>query len=672
MLWWILRGHWAAGLVLAALLMEVSRPAVVSAALALLAGTAMDRARIRRLPWRRIDLPLLAVAAAAAAFDMFLGRGDLLSSVSVLVLGIQAVKFLLPKTARDGWQLCAISYLEFLSAAASTSEIHFAVCVFLFLGLSAGAMWALQAESAAENEGGAVPRAPMRFAVKLLAFSSCAGFLATALLFAVTPRIGIGQFLRRPGGPQGIAGFSDTISLRGVTGIKLDRRVVARVEFPALAAGLSPPDLYLRGTAYTVFDGFVWRSPEARGRPVPRSGPFYHVAARPARPSLSTADIALEPMETPVLFVYGSPVAIEGNLGEIRSDERGSFRFPDGARQAIRYRLHFDAGADAGAAAYSRDDLSLPDGWDELSTLAAGITEAGKSDAERAELALRYFRTGYQYSIDDPAPTLRHFLAGKKQGYCEHFATALCLVLRAAGIPSRVAAGFLGGEWSEVGKYLIVRQSDAHAWTEGWIGGRWTILDATPPLGDRSPFFARTGTVGIYLDWIRQRWNKYVVNYSLRMQAEGLSEGIAAASSAQAGIMKILGGEGFPAGRSGWIAVAFLAAIAAAAIGKRLLSGRSGGWGRTARGEAPLPRRYAKLVRRLSARGFRRSRGSTLEEMVLEAAAARPSLRGTAERLVALYHRDRFGPIPLSPGEVRESSLLAERFGRAILTSEAS
>ena len=63
---------------------------------------------------------------------------------------------------------------------------------------------------------------------------------------------------------------------------------------------------------------------------------------------------------------------------------------------------------------------------------------------------------------------------------------------------------------------------------ETWIDGRWVTLDATPPTGDSSPFRTRTGTIGLYADWLRQRWDKYVVNYSMRMQADAVKEGVRA------------------------------------------------------------------------------------------------------------------------------------------------
>jgi transglutaminase-like putative cysteine protease len=537
-------------------------------------------------------------------------------------------------------------------------------------------MWALQI-GRREEEGETARPVRLRFAAKLLLFSATGGFLITAVLFAVTPRIGIGQILRRLGRAEGLTGFSDTISLRDVTGVKVDRRVVARVEFPSLPPGDSPLSLYLRGAVYSRFDGTTWKRPGGTRLRVARSGFTYLVAPPPRGVRLSTAEITLEAMDNPALFVYGSPFLFEGSLGEIWMEEEGNFSLSRQGHTALRYRLQFFHESPRSRIARKnpaeREYLELPSGWDDIRALAAKVTAGGGSDAERAELALRHFRTGYRYTILDPASSVREFLSVKRAGFCEHYATALALLLRAVGIPARVAAGYLGGEWSDVGNYLIVRQSDAHAWTEAWIGGRWVTLDATPPLGQQSPFFARTGKVGIYIDWVRQRWNKYVVDYSLKMQTESVSEGWAALGRARAGMRRAFAPGGDFRRRAGLRVAVLLLPILLAILLRRFLgaASRKEAGGGPGKGEARAPRPYARLLRRLAACGYRRSPGITLEEMILRAAGRNPEFAGDGSRFLALYHRDRFGPFPLSPAESREAARLAGRLGRGIARSGA-
>jgi len=670
LLWWVLRAQWAWGLLPLAFLTEVSRAALLVSSAAFFAGAYLDGTGAQREHWPRAASPLLFAAAGAAAADFFLGSRDLLYSVSVLVLGIQSVKFLLPKGVRDGWQLSAISFLEFLASAASTTEIQFAVFAFVYLGLCVGAMWALQIEG--EKTGGGPESQPVRagFAAKLLLLAAAGGMLFTAVLFVVTPRVGIGQMLRTLRRAEGVTGFSDTISLREVTGVKVDRRVVARIEFPGLPAGISPSGLYLRGATYSRFDGKAWMRPRRYGMRLMRSGFYYIAAPPPPGVRLSEAEITLEAMDNPAIFVYGTPFSFEGSLGELWTEGEGSFSLAQPSHPVLRYRVRFSPEAARSAApdpAAYRQYLEFPSGLEDLRDLSARITAGGRTDAERAELALRYFGTGFRYTVADPAASVHEFLFVRKAGFCEHYATTLALLLRASGIPSRLAAGYLGGEWSDLGKYLIVRQSDAHAWTEAWIGGTWVTLDATPSLGEQSPFYVRTGKAGIYIDWVRQRWDKYVVNYSLKMQAEGVVEGWGALARTRAGFTRALAPGKELRRRAAPPAAVLLAMILAAALLRRILGG-GGRIGMAAGqgGTAPLPRPYAQLLRRLVSAGCRRTPGATLEEMMREAVRNRPSLDGDAARFLALYHRDRFGAFPLPPPEAREAGRLAVRLGREI------
>ncbi len=667
-LWFSLRAHWASGLLPLVFLTDISRPALAVATAAFAVGAFLDWTGNLRRGWHRAASPLLVAGALATVADLVFGNGDLLVSVSLLLLGVQSIKFLLPKTFGDGWQLCAISFLEFLAAAASTTEIQFAGFLFLFLGLSVGAMWALQTEESAEA-GGAVPRAQPGFAFAILLLCALAGFLLTAVLFVVTPRIGIGQFLNRQGNRGGLTGFSDAISLRDVTSVKADRRVIARIEFPELAAGMSPTGLYLRGGTYARFDGTKWSRVKTALARVPRTGLHYFLFPQPAIP-LSSAEIYLEPTGHSALFVYPGTVAVEGALGEIRTDGGGNYQLSAG-KSAVRYHLRFSPeGSPRGSrlSGPGNEYLALPPGANEIRELARQVTSRGRSDGERAELARRFFLDGFRYSLTDVASSVEEFLFRKRKGFCEHYAAGLTLLLRAAGIPARIAAGYLGGEWSDVGKYLIVRQSDAHAWTEGWIGGRWVTLDATPSLGESSPFFSRTGRFGIYIDWTMQQWNKYVVNYSLRMQAEAVSGGWFALRRSGKRIRGTIRSAG---GANPRVAAGFGLALAVV-----LLVWRSRGRGtsryprRPGEGELPLPRPYARLLRRLSATCRRRSAGIPFEELLRESAERTPVLLPETSRFLSLYHRERFGPCPLTAEESAESCRLADLLRRRLSLPE--
>ena len=94
------------------------------------------------------------------------------------------------------------------------------------------------------------------------------------------------------------------------------------------------------------------------------------------------------------------------------------------------------------------------------------------------------FRTQpFVYTLEPPRladNAVDEFLFSTRKGFCEHYASAFTIVMRAAGIPARIVTGYQGGEFNPYGGYLIVRQSDAHAWSEVWIeGSGWRRVDPT-------------------------------------------------------------------------------------------------------------------------------------------------------------------------------------------------
>ena len=136
------------------------------------------------------------------------------------------------------------------------------------------------------------------------------------------------------------------------------------------------------------------------------------------------------------------------------------------------------------------------------------------------------------------------FLFETRRGFCEHFAGSFALLMRAAGIPARIVTGYQGGEFNKVGNYLIVRQSDAHAWTEVWIADRgWVRVDPTAAVSPnriesglddaladetsnfriqkRNPIF---GNLLYRWDDLQHSWNDWVLNYDEDRQRSFLSK----------------------------------------------------------------------------------------------------------------------------------------------------
>jgi hypothetical protein len=131
------------------------------------------------------------------------------------------------------------------------------------------------------------------------------------------------------------------------------------------------------------------------------------------------------------------------------------------------------------------------------------------------------------------------FLFSTRRGFCEHYASAFTVLMRAAGIPARVVTGYQGGEINEFGNYLIVRQSDAHAWTEVWLKDKgWVRVDPTSavspsrvsagisaavPSNESLPLMARTDVewlrkIRLSWDFMSNAWNQWVLGYTPERQ----------------------------------------------------------------------------------------------------------------------------------------------------------
>jgi protein-glutamine gamma-glutamyltransferase len=147
---------------------------------------------------------------------------------------------------------------------------------------------------------------------------------------------------------------------------------------------------------------------------------------------------------------------------------------------------------------------------------------------DRALRIQQHLRKDFKYALDGPEKPVRDplsdFLFVRKEGYCEYFASAMAVMLRAQGIPSRVATGFQSGYFNDVSGLYVVRASDAHAWVEAWIdgapgdstGGRWVTFDPTPPAAaTRAGLLSR---LNMYLDAADHAWQEWVVSYDLTHQ----------------------------------------------------------------------------------------------------------------------------------------------------------
>ena len=158
-------------------------------------------------------------------------------------------------------------------------------------------------------------------------------------------------------------------------------------------------------------------------------------------------------------------------------------------------------------------DLALPAGRNpEALRLSGEWRQRHAADAAAiVQEALRLFHEhAFYYTLTPPplgANEVDDFLFRTHQGFCEHYAAAFTVLMRAAGIPARIVTGYLGGYWNELGQYLLVRQSDAHAWSEVWLEGRgWVRIDPTAAVRPDRIMLGAAVVAGDALTWTQRGW----------------------------------------------------------------------------------------------------------------------------------------------------------------------
>ena len=314
--------------------------------------------------------------------------------------------------------------------------------------------------------------------------------------------------------------------------------------------------------------------------------------------------------------------------------------------QATRYQQRSTLGDSFPAVSDSerRENLQLPPNNPRTVAYARELRSSVESDRAFIAAVLARFRNEkFVYTL---VPTLLgdnpvdEFLFDSRRGFCEHYAGAFVVLLRAAGIPARVVTGYQGGQINPDGGYLIVRQSDAHAWGEALLDGVWQRFDPTAavapsrverglgaalPLGEPVPYLARldmTWLKSLRLRWdaINYQWQRGVVGFNVERQRDLLRDlGLDTAHP--------------------WQLVVF-AAVALSVWGAALL-----GFARMrAMHSDPAVALWSRACRRLSRAGLRRRPDEGPLEYTERAALRWPQCSALLQRIGETYALLRYGP----------------------------
>jgi transglutaminase-like putative cysteine protease len=488
------------------------------------------------LPGRWWIVMLLFAALAGTWFThrTVLGR----DAGVTLIVALLALKTLELRAKRDAFVVFFLGFFTMLTNFFFSQSLLVAAAMLLgLLGLL----------TALVNAHMPVGRPPLLEAARIAGGMTLLGAPVMAVLFVLFPR-----FAPLWGIPSdamaGRSGLSAHMEVGTIASLALDDTVAMRVRF----IDHRPPqrELYFRGPVLSQFDGREWRPllPRLGTRfPPPRlSDPQlagsgapvrYQVTLEPSnRPWLLTLDAAPAPPQAPGLevamtsdlqWVTARPIV---DLLRYEAESYTSFRHGPQLRRMV-------------LPEYRQLPPELNPRTQELA--ATLMRQNGRDPQTLVNAALRRLRTGgYVYTLDPGVygeHTADEFWFDRKEGFCEHIASAFAVLMRAMNIPARIVTGYQGGELNALDGFWVVRQSDAHAWTEVFLENRgWVRVDPTTAVAP-----SRTGSLqrlapprGVLAEaietvnpnlsamlrttWeaLNNSWNQWVLNYSQSRQLD--------------------------------------------------------------------------------------------------------------------------------------------------------
>jgi len=479
-----------------------------------------------RMPPSMLLLPLalMAVGGVYLTFKTILGRD---AGVAMAIL-LVTFKMLEMHARRDLFVVIFLNFFLLLTNFFYSQSIGTGIMMM-------AAIVALLTAQLSFQYTGAVP--PLARRLRLGATILAIGAPLAVALFFLFPRVQGPLWGMPSDANSGRTGLANSMSPGNIADLAQSSEIAFRVRFDG--APPAQPDLYWRGLVLDDFDGRTWT--QSRQSWPARTAQLTRIAGRPS----AAYQVTLEPHNERWLFALdmatSAPWLPDVGVGltpehELRAREPILQRVRYAARSSLGYRL--EAGP---SLASSERWLMLPRGFNPRA-IQAGVNLQQLDDPEQRVLQVlaMFRRENYSYTLQPPqlgTDTVDEFLYRTRAGFCEHYASAFVFLMRAANVPARVVAGYQGGEMNPVDGFLEVRQSDAHAWAEVWLGERgWVRIDPTaavapervqrslarvsssnPTLGnlvnidiDRNGWLAQ---LRFRLGAINNGWNQWVLNY---------------------------------------------------------------------------------------------------------------------------------------------------------------
>jgi len=544
--------------------------------------------------WLRVVATIFAVAALVTTYGGLMGRR---AAVSMLVLML-SLKLLETFRTRDARIVASLSLFlcgtQFLFSQGVPMIVYIIACMLSSLI----ALMYLQRREAYENvaevpETGRSMFNEMGFGLRLLVLALPIG-LAMFMFFPrwSSPIWGIPE-----GALDARSGLSDSMTPGSIQSLFMDDSPAFRATFEGSMPNHSK--LYWRGPVFWDFDGRSWQSGylsrnlPADNKPDPLAAPFrYRVQMEP------TEQHWLFALDYPALVPKGTNLSMDYqlrtkhpivNLKEFVMASDPDFIDSPQLKQTLRNAA-----------------LKLPEGFNPRTVeMMSDWRKETASDTEIVRRTLAYFnQEEFHYTLNPPLlskHTVDEFLFYTQQGFCEHYASAFTVMMRMAGIPARVVTGYMGGWFNDIGSYVLVRQSDAHAWAEVWLEGPgWTRVDPTAAV---APSRVERGAIEslaqrrhiLDYEWLRntrntfdlfqRSWNDWIVAFG---------------SDSQSRLFSMFGWDDLDSFKLVIVMIATILAVAAIILMLSPLLLRF----RSAQKKDPLLRLWQKFIRKLARAGF--------------------------------------------------------------------
>jgi hypothetical protein len=296
--------------------------------------------------------------------------------------------------------------------------------------------------------------------------------------------------------------------------------------------------------------------------------------------------------------------------------------------------------------------------------LARTWTSDANTTFEKAMAIEGHLRREFGYSLEPKARGnfIEDFLFRTKEGHCEYFATSMAVLVRALGVPARVVNGYYCVEWNPIGGNFTVRQRDAHSWVEVWLANDygWMTFDPTPPSGVGRPSKRNALMLAVsrYVDALRVRWYRYVVDYSITDQAAVVKTLAEARSRLTALFFRIQERIWIPkltpsnagAGGHTYINIALATALSIGAVAFAVWAASHLRPKRRKKRPETMVKFYAEILRLLASRGFKLASGETPREFALRLHAT--DWLAPLAHVTDLYYRSRYEGQPLEDSEL--------------------